>query len=116
MTFVAVVELRVNSKFLEHEYTADAEEVFLLDTVLPVAAIELVCDRTVELAVHVEVGIEQIELHAAYVYAPNVAVDYAAGVGHFKNHGVAIGIHNLLDRQLVKVLWLVVGNLLAVYA
>ena len=43
-------------------------------------------------------------------------VDYAAGVGHFKNHGVAIGIHNLLDRQLVKVLWLVVGNLLAVYA
>ena len=95
---------------------ADAQEVFLLDAVLPVAAVELMGDDAVELAVHVEVGIHQIELHAAHVHAPYVAIYYTSGIWHFENHGTAVLFEHLLDGQLIEVLGLVVGNLLAVDA
>ncbi len=60
MSFVAVVELAVDAELLQHQDTANAEEVFLLDAVFPVASIELMGDGTVEFAVHVEVGVEQV--------------------------------------------------------
>ncbi len=44
VTFVAVVKLALHTEFLEHEHATDAEKVFLLDAVFPVAAIELVGD------------------------------------------------------------------------
>ena len=81
MAFVCVVDGVVDAEFLEREHTADAEEIFLLDTVFPVTAVELVGDGAVPFAVHVEVGVEKIELHAAYVHAPDVAVDDTAGIG-----------------------------------
>ncbi len=49
VAFVAVVELALDAEFLEHEHTADTEHVFLLDTVLPVAAVELMGNLTVKL-------------------------------------------------------------------
>ena len=116
MSFVAVVQLAVDSKFLKHQYTADTEEIFLLDTVFPITAIELVSDGTVELAVHVEVCIHQIQFHTAYVDAPDVAIDNTTGIGNFQNHGMTVGIHNLLYRKLVEVLRFVVGDLLTVHA
>ena len=73
-------------------------------------------DGAVELAVHVEVGIHQIELHAAHIHTPDVRVDDTAGIRHLKNHGAAILVHHLLDGELVEVLGLVVGNLLTVNA
>ncbi len=39
MALVAVIEPVADTEFLEHEHTADAEKVFLLDAVFPVAAI-----------------------------------------------------------------------------
>ncbi len=114
MAFVGVVELAVDAEFLEHQHAADTEKVFLLDAVFPVAAIELVGDRTVKLAVHVEVGVHQVELHTAYVHTPYVGVDDAAGVGHFENHRTSVFLEYLLYGQLVEVLGLVVGYLLAV--
>ncbi len=60
MSFVAVVELAVDAELLQHQDTANAEEVFLLDAVFPVASIELMGDGAVEFAVHVEVGVEQV--------------------------------------------------------
>ena len=44
-----------------------------------------------------------------------MAVDDAAGIRHLENHGLAVLVHHLLDGELVEVLGLVVGNLLAVY-
>ncbi len=73
-------------------------------------------DGAVIFRVHVEVGIHQVEAHTANVYAPDVAVDDAAGVGNLENHGRAVFVGYLLDREEVEVLRLVVGNLLTVYA
>ncbi len=116
MAFVCVVDGVVDAEFLESEHTADAEEIFLLDTVFPVTAVELVGDGTVPFAVHVEVGVEKIELHAAYVHTPDVAVDDTAGERYFKNHRMAVAVGHLFDGELVEVLRLVVGDLLSVDA
>ena len=113
--FVAVVELGIDAELLEHQDAADTEKILLLDTVLPVAAVELVGDRAVELGVHLKVGIHEVEVHAAHVHAPYMAVNRASGVRHLENHGVAV-LHHLLDRELVEVLSLIVGDLLAVNA
>ncbi len=116
VAFVCVIYLRLDAEFLEREHTADTEQILLLDTVFPVTAIELVGDGTVKLAVHVKVCVEQIELHAAHIHTPDVAVDDAVVIRHLKYHGVAVLLKHLLDGELVEVLGLVVGYLLAVDA
>ena len=116
VTFVAVIELAADAEFLEHQHAADTEKIFLLDAVLPVAAIELVGDRAVELAVHVEIGVEEIEFHAADVDTPYVAVDDASGVGHLEDHRLSVVVEHLLDGELVEVLSLIIGDLLTVDA
>ena len=70
---------------------------------------------TVKLAVHVEVGVHQIEVHTTYVHLPDVRVDYATGIGNLKYYGISVFINDLLDGELVEVLRLVVGYLLSVY-
>ncbi len=114
MTFIAMIYGVVYTEFLKHEHTAYAEQIFLLDTVFPVTAIQFMCNAAVKLTVHVKVGIHQIELHAAHINTPHVRIDYASGERHFKNHRVAFGIKHLLYRELVEVLRLIVGYLLAV--
>ena len=49
MTFVAVIDVFFDAEFLQGEHTTDAEQVFLLDAVFPVAAIEGVGDGAVKL-------------------------------------------------------------------
>ena len=114
VALVAVVEVGLDAELVEHYDAADAEHVFLLDAVLPVAAVEGVCDLAVPLRVAVEVGVEQVELHAAHVDTPHVRVDDASGVGHLEHHRLAVVAEHGLDGQLVEVLRLVVGDLLAV--
>ncbi len=41
-----MIKVGLDAEFVEHEDTSDAEEIFLLDSVLPVAAIEFVGDLT----------------------------------------------------------------------
>ncbi len=60
VAFIAVIKLAFDSQFLEHEHTAYAEQIFLLDAVFPVAAVELVGDGAVEFRVHVEVCVHQV--------------------------------------------------------
>ncbi len=115
MAFVGMIYLGMYAEFLECEDTADTEQIFLLDTVLPVAAIELVGDGTVKLTVHVEVSVEQIQAHAPDIDTPNVAVDYAVMIRYLQYHGMAVLFGYLLDGELVEVLRLIVGNLLTVY-
>ncbi len=67
-----------------------------------------------EFAVHVEVGIHQIELHATNIHTPYMRVDDTAGIRHFQDHRTAIFLHHLLDGELVEVLGLVVSHLLAI--
>ena len=114
MAFVAVEEVALDAEFLKHEHATYAEQIFLLDAVFPVAAVELMGDGAVEFGVHLEVGVHQIEVHAAYVDAPDVAVDYAVVVRNFENHGLTILVHHLIDGELIEVLGLVVGDLLTI--
>ncbi len=116
MALVAVEQVALDAEFLEHQHTADAEEVFLLDTVFPVAAVELVGDGAVKLRVHLEVSVHQIEIHTAYIDTPHMAVNDSVVVGHLKNHRTARLLHNLLDGELVEVLGLIICNLLAIHA
>ena len=115
MTLVAVIDVVLESQPLEQQHTADAQQVLLLDAVLPVAAIELVCDGPVILAVEVQVGVEQIELHSSDIDAPHVGIDYMSGIRHLQNHLLALCVQHRRDGQLHKVLRLVVGNLLPVH-
>ena len=117
VAFVAVIELGLDAEFFEHQHAADTEHIFLLDAVFPVATIKLVSDLTVEVAVSVEVCIEQIEFHTAYVHAPDVGINEATtGEGHVEHHGVAIVVQHRFDGELVEVLCFVVSDLLAVNA
>ena len=70
VAFVAMVNVLLDAELLQQQHTADTEQDFLLQTVLPVAAVEGVSDGTVELGVHLVVSVEQIKLHTANIYAP----------------------------------------------
>ena len=115
MTLVAVIDIGLDAQTLEQQHAADAQQVLLLDAVLPVATIELVGDFAVILAVEVEVGVEQIELDTAHVGLPYVGIDGAAGIRNLMNQLLAILVQNGLDGKLVEVLCLVIGNLLTVH-
>ena len=72
------------------------------------------CDLAVPLGIAVEIGVKQIQLHAAHIYAPYVGVDNASGVRHFEQHRLSVLTENSLDGELIEVLRLVVGDLLSV--
>ena len=71
-------------------------------------------DYAVEFRVHVEIGIHQIEVHTAYIHTPYMAIDCTAGIRYLQNHRTSVLFHNLLNRELVEILRLVVGDLLSV--
>ena len=114
VSFVGMVKVGLYAEFLKHEDTSDAEEIFLLDSVLPVAAIEFVGDLTVPLRILVEVCVEEVEFHAAHVHAPYVAVYHATRIWHFKHHRLSVFTEHRFDRKLVEILALIVGDLLTV--
>ena len=49
MALVAVIDVFLDAQFLQQQHTTDAEQDFLLQTVLPVATIECVGNGLVEL-------------------------------------------------------------------
>ena len=99
MALVAVIDVLLDAKLLEQQHTADAEQNLLLQTILPVAAIEGMSDGLVELGVHLVVGIEQIEFHATYIDAPNVCMHMIVHIRNVNNHWRAIFVHLLFDGQ-----------------
>ena len=70
---------------------------------------------TVELRVHVVVGIEQVELDTSDVHTPYKCVYLIVAIRHINDHLVAVLIQLTLDRQRVEVLCVVFGNLLSVH-
>ena len=57
VTLVAVIDILLDAEFLQCQHTSDTQQDLLLDTVLPVAAVELVGDLTIPLAVHLIIGV-----------------------------------------------------------
>ena len=115
MTLVAVIDILLDAKLVEQHHAADAEQIFLLDAVLPVATIELVGDAAIPLGVAVDVGVEQIELHATDIHLPYVGINNDVVVErHFKDELSAILILHRLNGELSEVLGLVIGLLAAI--
>ena len=112
MALVAVIDIGLDAEFVEGEHTAYTQQDLLLDTVLPVATVELVRDLAIPLGVHIVVGIEQVEEDTAHVDLPQIGVYKTVGIGHIDYHRAAVLVTNLRDRQVVEVLCLVVGDLL----
>ena len=115
MTLVAVVYILLDAQLLERQHTTDTQQDLLLNTVLPVTTIQLVRDLTIPLRVEVVVGIQQVQIHTTYGYAPEISVYVAVGVGHIHYHRRTVSVLHLRNRQVAEVLCLVVSDLLSLW-
>ena len=110
-----MVNVLLDAEFVEREHTADAEEIFLLDAVFPVTAIEAVSDAAVVFGVEFVVSVEEVERDATHVGSPECGVHHEVGVGHIHDDLIAVGVEDAFDGEAVKVLGFIVRNLLSVH-
>ena len=115
MSLVTMVDIFLDAQLLQQQHTTNTEQNLLLQTVLPVAAIEGMGNGFVEVRVHFVVSIKQIQLHATHVDTPYISVNLIVGVRHINHQWIAVLVKLTLDRQRTEVLCLVVGNLLSVH-
>ena len=69
-------------------------------------------DLTIPLAVHLVIGIQQVQVHTAYRYFPEISLHRATRIRNLYNHVRAVLLLHLRDRQVSEVLRLVVSDLL----
>ena len=93
-----MIDIFLDAQLLEQQHTTDTQQNLLLQTVLPVTAIEAVRDGLVEVRVHLVVGIQQVELHTTYIDTPYISVNLIVGVRNVDNHRIAV----LVQLTLVK--------------
>ena len=108
-----MINVLLDTQFLQRQHTADTQQDLLFDTVLPVSAVELVGDLTIPFAIQLVVGIQQIQIHTADSYTPEIRFHHATRVRHLDHHVRAVRLFHLRNRQVGEVLRLVVGDLLA---
>ena len=113
MSFVAVIDVFLDSKLLQQQHTTDTKENLLLESVLPVATIECVGNRTVEFGVHFVIGIEQIEADTTDIDTPYIGMYHVICIRYIYNQRIAVFIKLTDNGQGVEVLCIVVGNLLS---
>ncbi len=116
MTLVAMINLLLDTKFLQSQDTTDTQQNLLLQTVLPVTTIERVSDRTVELRVNIIICIQEIQLDTTYVHLPYISMNLIVCIRYINYNRVAILIQNTLQRKRVEVLCIIIGNLLTIHA
>ena len=107
VTLVAVVNLLLDAHLAQSTDTTDTEQDLLLQTVLPIATIEVVGDRTVLIEVQLVVGVEQVEIGTTYLALPNTCSQRTARQSDLNAYPVTLLVTNCRDRQLVEVLSLV---------
>ena len=107
VTLVAVINLLLDAQLAQCADTTDTEQDLLLQTVLPVATIEVVSDRTVLIEVQVVVGVEQVEIGTTYLALPNTCSQRTTRQSDLNAYPVTLLVTNCRDRQLEEVLSLV---------
>ena len=110
-----MVDVFFDAKFLEHQHTSNAEQIFLFDAVFPIAAVKGMGDIAVAFLVKHIVGVHEIELHATYVYTKDCNMNCTPWERYFNEDLVAVFVEFANDRNTVEVLGLVVCNLLSVH-
>ena len=108
-----MVDLRIDSEVPEGSDAADSQKKFLLQTVLPIASVEVIGDLTILRRVRLIVSVKQIEVGTTHGHLPETGGDRAPREGHACGHPVALGVHHRLGRDLREVLGVVTGYLLA---
>ena len=99
MTLVAMIDILLDAQFVEQQHTTDTKQNLLLETVLPVTAVEGMGDRLVEVGVHLVVGIQQIKLHATDIDTPYIGMNLIIGVRNINDQRVAVLVELTLNRQ-----------------
>ena len=107
VALVAVVNLLFDTYGTECADTTDTEQQLLFQTVLPVAAVEVVSDAAIVLAVELVVGVEQVEVGTSYLALPDTGGNHTAGHCNLNAYPRAIGVTNGRDGEFVEVLCLV---------
>ena len=101
MALVHVADRRRLAQRPQRADAADAEDHFLADAHVHVAAVEAGRDRAVFRRVLRDVGVEQVERHAADLDAPDAELHLAAGERHSDEQGRAV-VADLRDQRQVE--------------
>ena len=112
MPLVAVDDVLFDAQFIEQQDTTDSEQDFLLQTVLPVAAIEGMSDGAVIFRVHVVVGVKQIEFHTPHIHTPNECMNSIVVIRDINDNLIAVSVQFTFDWQRWKHLSLIICHLL----
>ena len=115
MTLIAVVDILLDTQLLQREHTTDTQQNLLLQAVLPVATIERVSNRAVELTVHLVVSVKQIELHTTHIHTPHISVHRIVVVRNIHHQRLTVLVKLALERKLTKVLSLILSHLLTIH-
>jgi len=111
MSFVAMEHIVLDAQCAQCADTADTEQDFLLEAVLPVAAVEVVGDLAVFLEVGLEIRVEQVEIRAADLAFPDARRKRTPREGDGDGQPVAGLVAHGRDREFIEILCLV-GRLL----
>lgn len=111
MSLVAVEHVVLDAQCAQCADTADPEQDFLLEAVLPVAAVEVVGDLAVFLEVGLEIRVEQVEIRAADLAFPDARRKRTPREGDGDRQPVAGFVAHGRDREFIEILCLV-GRLL----
>ena len=113
MALVAVIDLRVEAEMAQGPDAAESEEKLLFEPVLPVSAIELVCDLTVFRSVCLVVSVEQIEVGTAHSDLPDARGDSPSRECDACGDPVAVSVENRRNRDAEEVLGIISCHLVA---
>ena len=111
MSLIAMINLRVDAQCAESADTADTEKKLLLESVLPVAAIEVICHLTVFFNVRFIVSIKEIEVSSADCHFPDAGRDGPSRECHASGNPVAVLVHYRTCRNLGEVLCVIFSHL-----
>src|SRR5688572_1918488 len=90
---------RLDPELSQQTNTADAEHLFLHDTRFGVATVEVAGDHAVDLAVRLDVRIQQIKRNASDLSDPRLCVHLASSNMNRHPNMLAVCIHYRLYRE-----------------
>ena len=108
-----MIYICVNGESSQSPYACKAKKKFLLQAVLPISAIELVCNDSVLRKVLLYICIQQVELYAANIHSPQFCIDVASRECNRNQNPLAICIKHRLGRCLGEILRVVLCNLVS---
>ena len=111
MTLVAVIYLWPVANLAKSTDSTDSQEKLLLQTVLPVASVEVVGNLPILLKVVLIVRVEKIEFCPSDIYEPKTCIDVSSRESDADCHPVTVLVADRLGRGLHEVLCVILGNL-----